>query len=81
MKFCPNCGNLLIPKDKMLFCKVCLQYFTLEKKDETQYFLIKQLYDKETAPTPIIYETPLKDIHITYEDRKAREELFIPYKK
>ena len=75
MRFCPNCDNILIPKDKKLFCKACDEFFELGK-GEDDYKIIKIIKhdDKEIAPI-IIKESSRKD-RISIEDRKAYEEFF-----
>ncbi|MFX0047115.1 MAG: hypothetical protein ACFE8G_03000 [Candidatus Hermodarchaeota archaeon] len=73
MKFCPDCGNMLIPKGKKLYCRTCKKEFSLESKKD--YFLAKIIDHDETELSPIIIENPSED-HISVEDREAYEDFF-----
>lgn len=76
MKFCPNCDNILIPKNKKLFCQACEEEFDLDKSKTLDYKIIKKIKhdDKETAP--IVVRGGLKNERISGNDRKAFEEFF-----
>jgi DNA-directed RNA polymerase subunit M/transcription elongation factor TFIIS len=73
MEFCPDCGNMLIPKGKKLYCKTCKRnYYFKSKKD---YFLEKTINHDETELSPVIIENPSDD-HISVEEREAYEDFF-----
>ncbi|MFX0058838.1 MAG: hypothetical protein ACFE85_06520 [Candidatus Hodarchaeota archaeon] len=75
MKFCPECDNILIPKNKKLYCKACEKEFELDpKKDE--YKIIKTIRHDEKESAPIIIKEGLKGERISGDDRKAYEDLF-----
>ena len=73
MRFCPDCGNILIPRGKKLYCRACnKEYLSKSKKD---YFLEKTInHDKEEL-SPIVVEKSSED-HISVEDREAYEDFF-----
>ncbi|MBD3196278.1 MAG: hypothetical protein GF317_14565 [Candidatus Lokiarchaeota archaeon] len=74
LRWCPSCDNILIPKEKKLYCKACDEFFEFGK-DQDDYKIIKKIKhdDKETAP--IVIKQNRKD-RISLEDRKAFEEFF-----
>jgi len=74
VRFCPNCDNILIPKDKKLYCKACDQYFELGK-DERDYKIIKKIKHDDKETSPIVIKESKAD-RISIEDRKAYEEFF-----
>ncbi|MFO7795169.1 MAG: hypothetical protein ACQERB_11150 [Promethearchaeati archaeon] len=74
MRFCPNCDNILIPKDKKLYCKACDQYFEFSK-DENDYKIIKKIRHDDKEISPIVIKESKAD-RISIEDRKAYEEFF-----
>ncbi|MFX0031423.1 MAG: hypothetical protein ACFE8E_09875 [Candidatus Hodarchaeota archaeon] len=76
MKFCPNCDNILIPKNKKLFCKACNQEFDLDKNSPEDYKLVKRIRHDEKEAAPIIIKEGLKDERISDRERKAYEDLF-----
>ncbi len=55
MRFCPYCDNILIPKNKRLYCKVCEKYFNFDPKIDN-YTIVKTIKhdDKESAPIRIL---------------------------
>ncbi|MEJ2278212.1 MAG: hypothetical protein P8Y70_10765 [Candidatus Lokiarchaeota archaeon] len=75
MRFCPDCDNIMIPKDGKLYCKACDKYFELGS-DKKDYKIVKTIRhdDKETAP--IVIKESMKSSRISLEDRKAYEEFF-----
>lgn len=75
MKFCPNCDNILIPKNKKLFCKACNEEFKLDEKTN-DYKIVKKIKHDEKLTAPIIVKEGLKSERISGEDRKAFEEFF-----
>ena len=40
MQFCDTCGNLLIPRNKKLFCQACNEEFELEKEKQDAPLLV-----------------------------------------
>lgn len=54
MRFCPNCENILIPKNKKLYCKVCNQEFELKPDCFNEYKIIITIRHEEEQFMPII---------------------------
>ncbi|MBY9007928.1 MAG: hypothetical protein KGD63_14395 [Candidatus Lokiarchaeota archaeon] len=75
MRFCPNCDNILIPKDKKLFCKACEENFELGK-GQNDYKIIKIIKHEDNEAAPIIIKENSRNDKISIEDRKAYEEFF-----
>ncbi|MFX1355690.1 MAG: hypothetical protein ACFFA8_00260 [Promethearchaeota archaeon] len=75
MKFCPECDNILIPKNKKLYCKACDKEFELDPKTD-EYKIVKTIKHDEKETAPIIIKEGLKSERISGEDRKAFEDLF-----
>ena len=75
MKFCPNCDNILIPKNKKLYCKACEEDFELGENQE-EYKIIKMIKHDEKESAPIIVKEGLKSSRISAQDRKAWEDFF-----
>ena len=46
MKFCPECDNILIPKNKKLYCKACEKEFELNPKTD-EYKIVKTIRHDE----------------------------------
>ena len=74
MRFCPNCDNILIPKNKKLYCKACDLEFELDKGEN--YKLVKTIKHDEKETAPIIVKEGLRRERISDQDRKAYEEFF-----
>ena len=75
MKFCPNCENILLPRNKKLYCKACNEEFELDKETE-EYKIIKKIKHDEKESAPIIIKEGIKNDRISAQDRKAYEEFF-----
>jgi DNA-directed RNA polymerase subunit M/transcription elongation factor TFIIS len=75
MKFCDNCGNMLIPKNKKLYCKACEEEFDLGKS-KGEYKIQKKFLHDEKESAPIILKEGFREERISSEDRKAYEDLF-----
>ncbi|MHA2394771.1 MAG: hypothetical protein ACXAEX_22810 [Promethearchaeota archaeon] len=75
MRFCDNCGNMLIPKNGKLYCKACEEEFDLGTSKE-EYKIQKKIHHDETESAPIIVKEGLRGERISSEDRKAYEDLF-----
>ena len=76
MNFCPNCDNILIPKNKKLFCKACDVEFDLDSSKTEEYKIKKSIKHDEKESAPIIVKERLKSDRISAQDRKAFEEFF-----
>lgn len=85
MEFCPQCGNILLPKKRSneLYCRVCQESFPIDaKKDKEkieQYKKVKKnkhkLDEKRRAlKTPVI-EKSEKTKSMTEDEREAFGEL------
>lgn len=57
MKFCPNCDNMLYPKGKAFYCKICDEGFNL-KTNKQEYILNKKINNEYDLMVPIIIKTP-----------------------
>ena len=75
MKFCPNCDNILIPKNKKLFCKACNEEFELDQEKE-EYKIVKKIKHDEKEAAPVVVRENMKSSRISAQDRKAFEEFF-----
>ena len=75
MRFCDNCGNMLIPKDGKLYCKACEEEFELGS-DQEGYKIQKKIRHDEKEAAPIVIKEGLRSERISNEDRKAYEDLF-----
>ena len=74
-KFCPDCDNFLVPRNKKLYCKACEKEFELDPKTE-DYKIVKTIKHDEKESAPIIVKEGLKGDRISAQDRKAYEEFF-----
>lgn len=75
MRFCENCGNMLIPKSGKLFCKACEEEFELGK-DKESYKIVKKIHHDENETAPIIIKEGLRGERISEGDRRAYEDYF-----
>ncbi|MHA1146755.1 MAG: hypothetical protein ACTSR8_00755 [Promethearchaeota archaeon] len=75
MKFCPDCNNILLPKNKKLYCKACEKEFDLGTSQD-EYKIIKTIHHDDKEITPIIIKNGFKGDKISAQDRKAYEEFF-----
>lgn len=75
MRFCDNCGNMLIPKEGKLYCKACEEEFDLGTS-KGDYKIQKKFRHDEIESAPIIVKEGLRGEKISNEDRKAYEDLF-----
>jgi uncharacterized Zn finger protein (UPF0148 family) len=74
MKWCPECDNILIPKDGKLYCKACDKFFELgENQDD--YKISKKIKHEDTEVSPVVMSSKKKS-SISVDDRKAYEEFF-----
>ncbi|MBY8982415.1 MAG: hypothetical protein KGD57_05675 [Candidatus Lokiarchaeota archaeon] len=70
-----NCDNILIPKNKKLFCKACDEFFELGKRQE-DFKIIKIIKHDDKEIAPIIVKHSSRKERISIDDRKAYEEFF-----
>ncbi|MBY9002627.1 MAG: hypothetical protein KGD73_01525 [Candidatus Lokiarchaeota archaeon] len=75
MRFCPNCDNILIPKNKKLYCKACEEEFELDQEKEG-YKIVKKIKHDEKEIAPVVLRESMKSSRISAQDRKAYEEFF-----
>jgi len=75
MRFCPNCENILFPRNKKLYCKACNEEFELDKETE-DFKIIKKIHHDEKESAPIVIKEAIKNDRISAQDRKAYEEFF-----
>jgi len=76
MKFCKNCGNMLIPRNRKLYCRACDDEFDLDISKKEEYKIIKKIRHDEKESAPIIMKEGLKSERISAQDRKAFEDYF-----
>jgi len=76
LRFCPECNNLIVPRNKKLYCKACGKEFDLALDQKKEYKIIKTIKHDEHESAPIIIKENLKGNKISGEDRKAFEEFF-----
>jgi len=76
MKFCKNCGNMLIPKNRKLYCKACNEEFDLDVSKKEDYTIVKKIRHDEKESAPIVVKEGLKSERISAQDRKAFEDYF-----
>jgi DNA-directed RNA polymerase subunit M/transcription elongation factor TFIIS len=75
MRFCPDCENILIPKDDKLYCRAC----DIEVEFDPEiynYKITKKIKQKENEIEPIIIRKVLNKNKISHDDREAFEEFF-----
>ena len=75
MRFCEACGNMLIPRNKKLYCKACDKEFEIGESQE-EYKIIKTIKHDDKEIAPIIVKNKLSEDRISDQDRKAFEEYF-----
>ncbi|MFX1495066.1 MAG: hypothetical protein ACFFBZ_12340 [Promethearchaeota archaeon] len=74
MRFCPYCDNILIPKHKILYCKVCEKNFKYDFKSDE--YTIVQVIKHDNDESTIIVKEGIKQDKISLEDREAYEDFF-----
>ncbi len=75
MQFCEFCSNILIPRNKKLYCKACDLEFEIENSEE--YKIVKTITHDEKDVSPVVIREGLKGEKISSQDRKAFEEYFV----
>jgi DNA-directed RNA polymerase subunit M/transcription elongation factor TFIIS len=75
MKFCPDCDNIIFPKNQKLYCKACDKEFDLDAKPE-DFKIVKKIIHDEKETAPIVVKETLASAKISAQDRKAFEEFF-----
>ena len=76
MKFCDNCGNMLVPKNGKLLCKACEEEFDLDTSKTEDYTIKKSIKHDEKESAPIVVKDSLRGDRISGDDRKAFEDRF-----
>ena len=75
MRFCPDCDNILIPKNKKLYCKACEKEFELDPNNKN-YNIVKTIKHDDKEAAPIVIKKVIARSKISAQDRKAFEEFF-----
>ena len=75
MKFCPDCDNIILPRNQKLYCKACDKEFDLDSKAE-DFKIVKKIKHDEKETAPIVVTEALSSDKISAQDRKAFEEYF-----
>lgn len=75
MKFCPDCDNIIFPKNQKLYCKACDKEFDLEA-DADDFKIVKKIIHDEKESAPIVVKETMSSAKISAQDRKAFEEFF-----
>ena len=66
MRFCPYCENLLIPRRRRLFCKVCDREFDLCSNDcVNEYRISKPTHVKVERFEPLIINDNYSEIQLS----------------
>ncbi|MCK4381149.1 MAG: hypothetical protein KAW51_08440 [Candidatus Lokiarchaeota archaeon] len=76
MRFCDQCGNLLVPKNGKLHCKACEEEFEIDTSKPEDYKIKKSIKHDESESAPIVVKENLRRNRISGDDRKAYEDLF-----
>ncbi len=76
MRFCEECGNMLVPKNGKLLCKACEKEFDLDTSKTNEYRIKKSIRHDEKESAPIVVKESLREDRISGDDRKAYEDLF-----
>ena len=74
-KFCPECDNIIFPRNSKLYCKACEKEFDLDAKPE-DFKIVKTIKHDEKETAPIVVKETLASAKISAQDRKAYEEFF-----
>ncbi|KKL55516.1 hypothetical protein LCGC14_2254600 [marine sediment metagenome] len=75
MKFCPDCANILIPRNGNLVCRACKKEFKFDH-NTNDYMIVKKIKHLENEFEPIILKKALKNNRNSQQDREAYEEFF-----
>ncbi|MBN1800461.1 MAG: hypothetical protein JW891_03090 [Candidatus Lokiarchaeota archaeon] len=75
MRFCPNCDNIMLPRNGKLYCQACDEEFDL-KNEQSDFKIIKKIKHDDSEGSPIIVKGEFAGRRIGSEDRKAFEEFF-----
>lgn len=75
MKFCPDCDNIIFPKNQKLYCNACEKEFDLDSKSD-DFKIVKKIRHDEKESAPIVVKETLASVKISSQDRKAFEEYF-----
>lgn len=75
MKFCPDCDNIILPRNNKLYCKACDKEFDLDAKTD-DFKIIKKIRHDEKESAPIVVKETMSSAKISSQDRKAYEEFF-----
>ena len=75
MRFCPECDNILIPKEKKLYCKACEREFEIDPHNN-DYKIVKKIKHDDKEAAPIVVKKVIVSTKISDQDRKAFEEFF-----
>jgi DNA-directed RNA polymerase subunit M/transcription elongation factor TFIIS len=75
MRFCPDCDNILIPKNKKLYCKACEKEYEIGPNNN-DYTIVKKIKHDDKEAAPIVIKKVLTKSKISAQDRKAFEDFF-----
>lgn len=75
MKFCPDCDNIVFPKNNKVYCKACDKEFDLDSEAD-DFKIVKKIMHDEKETAPIIVKETISSDKISAQDRKAFEEFF-----
>ena len=76
MKFCPDCDNLLMSKDKKFYCKVCDKLFEINPNAKHEYLLVKKVNYDGVEEEPFVVKNDSLGSDAPNEYRKAYEDFF-----
>jgi DNA-directed RNA polymerase subunit M/transcription elongation factor TFIIS len=75
MRFCPDCDNILFPKNNKLFCRACKKEFELDPKTK-DYRIVKIIKHNENEFEPIIVRKTVKNIKYPIKIEKDSKNFF-----
>jgi len=75
MRFCPDCDNIMIPRNKKLYCKACDKEIEIDPNNN-DYKLVKTIKHDDKEAAPVVVKRIIARSKISAQDRKAFEEFF-----
>lgn len=77
MKFCPECNNLLISKNKTVFCKTCGMSFEVKPNEKSEFILVKKMNNDDKDLEPFVLKNDSRKRSNASDFRKAYEDYFV----
>jgi len=70
MRFCLDCDNILMPKNKKLYCKACEKEFEIDLNNN-DYNVVKTIKHDDKEAEPIVIKKVIARSKISAKGRKA----------